>query len=309
MEHTIGSLSLTSGSTTHIGLTNLDFPTNAEVTEDDSGGLYAEAFSLTQFAPVANVTTKALADLFGFTGIVGECIGAGLNITQADIISRAIETCKDPLGNDPHLRDRVTTGLLLPGTLTADRNQDATLSAMIHTFTDGTNAPVARTDGVALPTPIARARYRLGKCKFGNVVFDNMDGVSLDFNIGTTDKTPVHGSIWPDSMGVLTVRPALTIRNRNILKVLTGAIELGATAAAHANTVLQLIQLESSGSFKSFVGNNHITITIAGLLTPESLVAAAANQRATNSITLRAAYDGTNAPVVLNLATTYDDTP
>jgi hypothetical protein len=311
-EYTGGSLTVveTGPVTTHLGLNNVDYPTNAEVSGNDSGSLYEEFQAVTGFAPVANFTTKSIAELIGMIGLNGQCVGATKAITQVDVVSRKLETCQTALGATPHMRDRVTTGLLRLGTLNADRGQDATISGILDTFTDGTNAPVARTDGVAMPTPLTVERFTLGLCAIAGVTYPEVEGVSLDFNVAISEKTPALGAIWPESAGVLTVRPVLTLRGRDLAKVTTALLAFTSNEAAHANTVFQLIRRKNAGAFESFASAVHMRFTMAGLIVPENLVSASANQRATHSIRLAGALDASsNAPVLFNLAIAYDTTP
>lgn len=310
-EYTVGCLSVvqTGPVTTHLGLTNVNFPTNAEVSGNDSGAKYEEFQSITGFAPVANFTSKAIAKLLGMVGLDGQCIGSTKPITQVDVISRKLEVCKTALGSTPHMRDRITTGLIRLGTLTAPRGPDATISGIIDTFTDGTNGPVARTDGVAMPTPVFAERFTLGQLSIAGVEYPDVDSVSIDFNVSISEKTPALGFIWPDSAGVLTVRPVLTIQGRDLSEVTAALLAFSANDAAHANTKIQLIRRLKGGIFAPFANTVHTAITMAGLVVPDDLVSATANQKATHTIRLMGHDDGTNAPLMFNIAVAYDTTP
>lgn len=308
-EYTIGAVEIFDDVPTGyaMNLTSLDLSSGAEASDDGAGELYATGQSLTGFAPVASFTTKNLAALLGLVGLNGQCIGqSGEALTQADIYSRKLETCKSALGATPHMRHRVTTGLLRLGTLSMPRGGDATLSAMLDTFTDGTNAPVGETDGVALPTGIISTRYTLGLSEIAGVLFQEIDSIELAFNVGISDKSPRLGAIWPDSAGVLTVRPVLTLRGRDLSRVKSTLIKLGANQALHTNTTIQLIKRATGTSFVPFPTAEHIAITLAGLVVPETLVSSSAGGRATNEIVLAAAFDGTNAPVLINTAIAYN---
>lgn len=310
-QYTNGALTLTDSvpADVHVKVTNVDMSANAEVTGDDSGSLYEETLSLTGFAPVANFTSKAIATILGLIGLDGECVSDAHDITVVDIINRKLETCEAALGGTPHMRYRIDTGILRLATLDMPRNQDATISVTLDAFTDGTNAPVAETDGVAMVTPLVNERFRLGLCKVAGVQFPDNAGMSIEYNVGLTDKTPAFGSIWADSAGVVTVRPVLVMRGRDLAKVKSGLIELGATAAAHADTTIQLIKLLDSGSFQPLANAVHIKFTVAGLAVPESIFSSSAGGNATNEIRIPLMHDGTNAPIVNDLAIAYDTTP
>ena len=306
-EFTVGWLSLDS---THMNLSQSDFPTNAEVTDDDSGSLYAEAQALTGFAPVGSGTTSAIKSLLSNIGVSGQCVQSGASIEVADIIQRALGNCDNPLSGTPHFRHRVTRGLILPDTLTMSRNQDAKLSFSLHTFTDNSgNAPVAETDGVAAVTPIVSERYRLAVSKIAGVQFPEIEEVNLTFNIEITPKEPKLATISPLTAGVLTVRPVYLLRGRDLTRVKAGLIELGANGATHANTIFQLARIESAASFYAPGTSNHITATSYGVAVPANLASGSARSRSTNEIRLEAGFDGTNAPIVFTYDTTYNTNP
>lgn len=310
-EYTIGCLSLydIASAATHIGMTNLGFPANSEVSDDGSGSLYAEQMCITGFAPVASATSKAISQVLAFIGINGQCVGAGLDVTKVDFIHRRMENCDTSLGATPHIRDRVTKGLLRLGSLSVSGRDDATITTILDTLADGANAPVARTDGVALPTPIASERFAKGIALIAGVQFPKLDGWDLSFNVSIDEKLPGDASIWPETAAVLTVRPVLTIRHRDISLVTDALIAAGASEAAHADTLLQLVRRKNSGSFEDFGDSVHVAITLNGLLLPDDLASAAAQSKTTGTLQLPCSFDGTNAPVLINTAITYDSNP
>jgi hypothetical protein len=236
-------------------------------------------------------------------------VGSAFDVTRFDVITRQIADCQNALSGTPHIRDRFDDGLLTLGSLGADRQGDAALTVMFDAITDGTNAPITRTDGVALPSPVLAQRYAMGLPAFGGTTFPDTENWSLEFGISKTEKSPSLGSIWTDSIGVLTVRPVLTIRNRDISKLTNALLAAASDSASHADTKLQLIARENAGSFQPFGNSVHIGITIAGLLTPQNIVNAASNQRATNELRIAASYDWTNAPILFDLSSTYDTSP
>jgi len=80
-QYTVGWLGLDS---LFMKLTQTDFPTNEEITDDDSGGLYAEAMALTGLAPVNTGTTTAIKSLLSTIGITGQCVQSGATVQLAD---------------------------------------------------------------------------------------------------------------------------------------------------------------------------------------------------------------------------------
>lgn len=310
-QYTLGCISLYDGASaaTHISASSISIDANTQVSGNDSGSFYEEFQSVVGFDPTVSVTSKCVKELLSWIGLAGQCVGPAFDVTRFDAITRQIADCQNALSGTPHIRDRFDDGLLTLGSLGADRSGDAALSVMFDAITDGTNAPITRTDGVALPSPVIAQRYALGLPAFGGVTFPDTENWSLDFGVSKTEKSPSLGSIWTDSIGVLTVRPTLTIRNRDISKLTQALLAAASDSASHADTKLQLIARENAGSYQDFGDSVHIGITIAGLLTPQNILNAASNQRATNELRISASYDGTNAPILFDLSSTYDTSP
>ena len=308
-EFTAGWLSLNSVATKHVKLSQIDFPTNSEVTDDGSGTIYAEQLALTGWAPVANGTTGAIATMLAQFGIGGACIGSAFTITSADVIYRKVGTCDAPLSGTPHFRHRMSKGLGILNALSASRNQDASITWSIHALSDSGGAPVSPTDGVAAVVP-ENERYRLAISKIAGVQFPEIDSINIGFNVELTPKDPsLTGVIYPEDVGVISVRPVVDIQGQDLSRVKATLIELAANAATHTNTTLQLAALEDSASFYGFGTSNHTELTVAGLAVPTNLGSASARSRANNSIQLTSAYDGTNAPIVATLGTSISASP
>lgn len=309
-EFTVGWLSLISAATKHIKLSQIDFPTGAEVTDDGSGTIYSESLSLTGWAPVANGTTGAIGTMLTQFGINGVCIGSTQTITGADILYRKLGTCDFPLGATPHFRERMTKGYGVLNALSASRNQDANISWSVHSLSDAGGAPVSPTDGVAAVTPLVDERYRLAICEIAGIQFPEIDSINIGFNVELSPKDPsLTGQISPEDVGVLSVRPVVDIQGKDLTRVKATLIELAANACTHANTTLQLVRLQNSASYYPFASAQHIKFTVAGLAVPTNLGSASARSRALNSIQLTTMHDGTNSPIIATVGTAISATP
>lgn len=309
-QYTVGAMSITTSApaTTSIELTQVGISANANVIGNESGSLYEQSLSLTGFAPVATATSKAIASVLGLIGLNGQCVGSAQSVTTVDVFSRRLTDCQTTLGGTPHIRDRVTTGLLRLNSISASRGQDATISVILDALTDGTNAPLARTDGVALPSTVTAAQWTLGICNINGVRYQEINDVNLSLNVSITDKSPALGQIWPEAVGVLTVKPVLTLTGRDLSKITNAIIAAGVNAAAHASTKIQLVKRANAGSFVASATTEHINITMAGLIVQEEIVSASANGQATHSLRIVGSYDGTNAPCIFNVGVAYDPT-
>lgn len=301
---------VTSGSAIKIGgITNLAIPTNAETISDDSGSLYDEVRSLASHAPVPSFTTKSIAAVLDQIGIAGQCIDVDGSHLGVYLFGRKLGMCDDPVAGSDHIQWLLSAGLMKLGTLTANRGTDAEISVMIEALTDGTNAPVRETDGVALPTPLISQQFTLGVCKVGGVVFSEIQGVSIDFGVGITEKLPALASVWPNSVGVQKVRPVLTLRGRDLSQIKAAAIPVLGAAATHVNTTIQLVKRLNAGTFESAGSTVHITLTMAGMITPQSLISASGQSEGEHEIRIEGVHDGTNVPILIDTTSAYDSTP
>lgn len=315
-QYTLGAFEWTvSGPTSKaIRIGSIGFPTNPDISVDDSGQVYDEAMSLVGFDPVATGVTKNLEELLQAVAIDGECVGSSHTIESCQIYSRKVKTCVDSVGSSSHLKKTVTKGMLRLGTLTASRNQDATLSFILDALSNAGNAPVAFTPDQPLPSIVSTAgRFRLGRCAIGGQDWDNIDDVSIEFNV-SVEKEADYAQIYNDSEAVLKAQPVLVVRGRDLDEITggTGKLAFPAAAAAHSGgaiTMIQLVKLEDSASYHGAGESEHIAITAAGLIVPSELESGSAGQRSTNELRIRLNYDGSNAPLIITANTTYDTTP
>lgn len=287
---------------------SISIATNANVIGNDEGEFYDRTLSLAGFAPVATITTKNLAAVRDIIGLAGQCVGTGLAVTQVDLFYRRTSDCQTTLGSTPHIRDRVTTGLLVLSSRDSSRGQDSTITFTLYALSDGTNAPISRTDGVALPTTISAAQYTMGLPMIAGVEYPEVESYSVNYG-NNVDTDPAIGLIWPTVAAVRSVRPVITFRGRDLSKIGSAFVAAGFDNPTHADTLLQDIKRINAGTFESFASAVHFAETAAGMLVPDDLVNISANQRGTHTLRLQTSYDGTNAPIVVDTTSAYDSSP
>lgn len=284
-------------SDTTVKLSNLDFPSNADISDDGSGTLHAEGLALTRQDLVASCTTAALETIFDNIPLLGQCVKAAATIEAVDLISRKTSTCDAVNGATPHDQRKVAKGLLRLESLNLPRNSDATVTFLLDCFSNAGAAPWARSE-VATPTGVVTERFRLYNCEIAGVQFTEIESVNIAYNVGISEKDPALGQVWAETAGVRNIRPVLTLQGRDLGKIIPTVIELLGNAATHANTTIQMIKLQDSGTFHPIASLEHIKFTIHGMVVPSSIVNASSGARATNELTLLAAFDGTNNPIV-----------
>lgn len=309
-QYSVGWLSLISGSSKHFKLAQANLVSNLEVTNDGSGTIFPEQLAVTRWEPVLTGQVGAIATMLGQVGLSGACIGSGKTITSANLISRKLGTCDDPLSGTPNFQHSFAKALIHLTELSAARNQDATLGFQLHALSASGNAPVAVTDGVAAPTPLVNERFRLAISKIAGVQFPEIQEIRIGFGISLTPKEPgLAGQIAPEDVGVLTIAPVLDLTGIDLTRVKATLMELSGNGATHVNTTIQLAKLTENGDFDDFANSSHITATMYGMAIPDEYMSGSAGQRATNRIQLVGSYDGTNAPIVFATGDTLSATP
>lgn len=310
----IKTTDLNSGSAIDIGgVTNMAIRTNSETISDDSGDIYDEAISLSSQVIDAQLICKAIDAVLTYIGLAGYCILSDGSHPGVRLFGRILNDCKSPPGSTDNLQYTFGTGLVYLGQLSARRGQDATLSVMIKPITDGTNAPVAFIQSsVTLPATSALSKnlFTLGACKVGAVVLNDFDALDLQFGITLSAMTPVMGSVWPDSVAIRKIRPIATFTgfDPRTLNDSSGIPLLG-KQAAHANTVIQLKKRLGYSSFVANATTQHIGITMNGMAVVTEVFSGSGNGEATNAIVVKGVHDGTNVPLLFNLAQAYNPSP
>ena len=307
--HYIDESGSTVGPTTIGSLTNSGHPLNTETTADDSGGIYDEARSIISQLPEPNYTTKSIQTLLQLTGLRGVCFSSDGTRPGVLIYGQVVSDCKNQPASTDNLRYTIPMGLIRPGTLSASRTGDATMSFTIDALTDGTNAPFSGTySGITLPTTVVNEKYGLGASKVGSVLLSEPTGFNLDFGIQPDEKLPEVGGVWAETAGVRKVRPALTIQGQDPTQLDDAKIPLLGMQAAHSNTKLQLKKRIRGGSYEANASLVHFYMTLDGLTLVNDPFSTSGDGVADFEARLESTYDDTNAPVVFGFNKAYSPT-
>lgn len=305
---------LNSGNAINIGgITSLELNTGSETISDDSGAIYDESRSLLSQVPEFTITGKSIGTMLQYIGLTGYCISADGSHPGLRIFGRVLGDCQTPPASDANLRYTVAEGLIHLGELNAQRGQDATLSLMVHPITDGTNAPFAAAyTGITLPatSALAKEQFTLGMCKVGNVVLSDLQSMQINFGIELTEKTPLMGSVWPDSVAVRKVRPVITFTGFNPTILGDSAFPLLGKQATHAQTLIQLKRRLNYTHFVDDEDTGHILMTVNGIATIRNVLSGSGTGEVTQVLVVEGVHDGTNVPILIDtLDSTYDPTP
>lgn len=287
-------------------ITSMSIPENIETAGDDAGLLYEYARSVINHAPVPTFTTKHIALVLDLIGLGGQCINSNPPTTPGvRLYGRRQADCKNNPSASTNAMHTITDGLMILGSLSADRGQDATISVEIHAITDGTNAPVVSVYNQALPT-FAHAQYTLGESMIAGIRVPETAGVSIEFGLAISDKSPAFGSVWPDTVAARKVLPKIRPRGFDLAQIASGSLDPEGFSCTHANTIIQLIKRANKGKFVAAGTSEHIAISFDGLGTVGTRMDASGNADATQEVMIEPQHDGTNVPILWDTTSVYD---
>lgn len=307
---TLHTTDLNTGSIINIGgETQVDVNTGTQTMSDDSGSVYDETRSMVAQNPEITLRSKSIATWLSYIGLAGYCISSDGTHPGLRVYAAALNDCKSPPAAGVNLRYTVGKGLIILGQLQATRGQDAQISIQCHAITDGTNSPLAGVyTGITLPT-VTSSQYTLGVCKIGNITVTDIESMTLDFGVRVTAKAPAMGLVWPDSIAVREIQPVLTMTTYDPTILDNALIPLAGKQATHAQTLIQLKKRLGYAAFVADATAQHITMTMNGMLTVTKAFGGSGNAEGTAEIRLEGVHDGTNVPILFNLANTYTPTP
>jgi len=271
----------------------------ATPTSGEAEPRFASLYKQTPTGGFTTVNVAAALDAFGIVSPYSKSIAdlaAGL-IFYAQLMDEG----STRTAGAAHRSYTLTEGIVLPRTLSAAHQDDATISYETMPTWDGTNDPIAEADSVALPTTITDAeRFTLGPVALESVDLSQLRGIDISFGIvAQTDGS--DSEIWDRHAHIVSIIPVLTFRGVNVAWLADAAIPLLGLAVTHANTAIYLRKRAIGGTgFVADITAEHILITAAGVATVQNAFDATGNALATCDVQLTCYGDDTNDPLVIS---------
>lgn len=294
------------------GITSMGMPLGNDIVRDDSGSLYPTFGGLSFQAVSPQFTTKSIAAALAAIPQAGICINSDGTHPGVALYGESKGDCTDgEPGSGDHLEYLIESGFIAPISLSGSRRDDAVLSVEIDSTTpDGTNAPFVADPSATLPTGVDTGQFVFAAMRIGNILWDDMRNVSIDFGVQRREREPQLGGVWQDRTGRLRAEATATITARNPLKLndSTGIPLLGATAT-HANTLLYLKKRKNRAAFEADGDTVHMRITMAGMVLFDNPFAASGTAPAETTVRIIGVHDGTNAPLIVSTGLAYDPSP
>lgn len=290
------------------GLTTQGLQTGSQVDQEaTSGEIYARFHALTAQNPTGRFATYHLATALAEIGLAGRSIAGlanGLNIymqKHAEGGTRA--------GTLSHRKYNFSKGLIVPRTLTCSYgpNQHASISYEVIATHDGTNDPFTITESQTLPTAEADdERFALGPMTVGGVAIPQMRQFEIDFGLNAVAEGGggERVDIWPTYVSIETIMSRITLRGIDPEWLKSTNIPLAGKAATHANSIMYLRKRADGGTLVADNLAQHMKFTAAGLAFIDDAFDATGSGAAESSLVLPLRYDGVNAPLTINTAST-----
>ena len=282
------------------GVTRQNIATNSEVNgEPTAGEVYRRHVSLYAQKVAPGFTTVDVAAALGACGALGVSIdglAAGLKFYAQQHAAGGTRSA-----GATHRMFTFNGGILVPRQLRIPHRGDAELTYEAVITYDGANDPVVITDSQSVPAAVAASYFTLAGATIGGVTVAGKSDMTIDFGLDAIGEAG-DSDVWDTVASIRNVNSSITFDSLDVTVFSAAKIPLEGKAATHANTIIYLRKRLHAGQFVSDVTAEHIKITGDGMVVPDDCFTADNNNPGRGSFTLPLRYDGTNVPMVIDLA-------
>lgn len=285
------------------GITRQEVNTGTElVSEWASGEVYPRTNFITAQKPGANFSCLALKALLDITTLFGKDITTLSGGMKMYLQQFAVAGARASGAN--HRRFTINKGVLLVRRIACEHQGMARAECEAIATYDGTNQPVLEADSISLPAgPADTVRFSLGPVMIGSVAINGFRSVELDLGLNVT-REGAGSEVWDSTVAIRDIKPKFRIRGIDYEWLKSANIPFTGKAATHANTTIYLRKRTEFAAFVADGTAEHIKLTAAGLAYIEQPFSGDGNAPVEITLCLECKYDGTNAPVTLNTAST-----
>jgi len=292
------------------GITAQSLALGAEVVNDQSSGQVSPEVAYTAGQrPVANFTSYHVETMLTTLGQFGTSIDDtdGLCLYAQKHLHGGGRTT-----GSNHRKYSIVSGMIVPGTLSCNHQEVATMSANVIVTYDGSNDPVQIATSQALPSgALDDERFGLGRVtvesKTLNVQLSGvLKSLTIDFGVEASSEGG-GGDVWDTHASIITASPKISFTATDLewFTTDTTTIPIEGLALTHDNTVINLREYAQANSqvighgFTADGSSAHIDITSEGLMVIDDVMNGSQGSPAEISATIHPIYDGTNDPLVI----------
>ena len=281
-------------------MADVGMPTDSEVVREvNAGNIYAEHSHTSFRASMINMTTWNLAEIFRILGTAGFCINTTDPQTGVHVYVARYDC--NQIAASGHVRYTVRKGMVYPTSMTVDHQQNCRTGFTVMGVYDGTNEPLVKTEGVALPTIGAgdvKDRWTMTeKDTVRGVALVQKKSINIDFGAQTNTEggdSEMFDS-WASLDQVLPSTRFLGI-NPNWWAAAGPVTSIAGSRVLHANTTMFFRKREVADNVAE-----HVRIDTGGTAILNDAFQSTGNEAGRTDLRIDAIQDGANIPLVIQV--------
>lgn len=271
-------------------------------TEPTAGSPYPMQMSINEIKNGFRFTSYNVASALSVLGFLGVPLSVG---SPAELYEINYGDDGFITAGNTHRKVALTAGRAIWRTVSCANRQDAQIEIEVFGLSsNGTANPLTFTEGVAAPAAVDNARHTIAAVQIGGLDLGCVTDVRLESGLQITSEG-CKSDVFDTRMGLQSIVPKARITTLKTELVGTGAgkIETTGAAATHANTFIKFRKrVNKTGTFVAAATAEHIVITADGMVVATDPFSAQNNADANAVFELTGAFDGTNAPFLINAA-------
>ena len=291
------------------GITSLDISNNKTLVVPAGGDAYPDQHTVQTWVPEIGLGIENLLGILTHVGLHGRCLQVVSAETGATVFTQAHDLCgaTGRKSGSNHGSARIEHGRVIIESINASPPNNAVANIRIHgAQSDRTVDPLIVAHNAALPTVDAgllNLQYLLGRVRIGGAAIQRVTNVSIAYN-ATVNKPAVVGQLAPKEVFISRVSPVVTITTEDVTLHDSSIGKFG-SSITHANSDIQFVLRDGGAGLVDDATANHLKATINGSAHVRQIYTASGTATGTSVITVNCEDDGTNAPIVWDLASTY----
>lgn len=289
------------------GITQNNLNLGAELANETASGMVnPEVAAIRRIAPKFTATSYMVKTLLDELGQYGAAVSSTSNIAGVMLYAYKHAQGSTRSASADHRIFTMAQGMIVPRQLQCQHGQDATLSIEGFATYDGTNPPIAVAASSIASGFDDAERFGLGPVTIGSQSLNAaaagvLTGLTIDFGI-TEVFDGGGGDIYNSHVSILTAVPVITFQASNVAWFDGSTVPITGLKGTHANSTLYLRKrnLTAAGAYVADETEEHISITLAGVLDIQNVIDGAPDQAAGLTARMTLEHDGTNAPLVID---------
>lgn len=279
-------------------MNSVAMPTDAEIVREvNAGQIFAKQVHQNFRSAAVNFTSWNLNALLGTIGLSGLCIGPGNDYIALHAYVARYD-CNQIVDGSVHTRYEINKGIVFPTTLSVDHQGNGQLSYSVIAIFDGTNDPIAKATGQALPAiPTGEDdRWTMHDAHVNNILVAQKKSINIDFgpqtNTEGADSEPFDSWVSLDA-----VLPTITIQGIDPDYLDAAGPVTSLAGDDVANVDVNRVRLKKRGVLVSV--SEHIIINTQGLARITDPFSSTGNDPGRTEMRIEAIEEGVNAPLVI----------